>query len=267
MSYILEALRKADADRERGTVPDLHAQLLPGASADDEPEAPRRSAWRWPALIAALLAVGAAAWLWLGDTAAPVAAVQPALLPQPTLAAEPVVPPARPAAATAAAAAVVPVPPQAQGSQSPAPAAVVSTPAPARADVARADALPASRPLARADKPVPPRRAEPNTGTTVTANAPAATAATLPPAPKAAVPAEPVRVPALTELPDELRRQVPPLAIGGSVYSPQAERRMVVVNGQVFQEGATLAPELQLHQIRPKSAVFSIRGQRFELPL
>jgi general secretion pathway protein B len=41
----------------------------------------------------------------------------------------------------------------------------------------------------------------------------------------------------------------------------------VVVNGQVFQEGSQLAPELKLEQIRPKSAVFSIRGQRFEVPL
>ena len=32
MSYILDALRKADAERERGAVPDLHAQLLPPGS-------------------------------------------------------------------------------------------------------------------------------------------------------------------------------------------------------------------------------------------
>jgi general secretion pathway protein B len=74
-------------------------------------------------------------------------------------------------------------------------------------------------------------------------------------------------VPALAELPDELRRQLPALAMGGSVYSPQPAARMVIVNGQVFQEGAMLAPELQLEQIRPKSAIFSIRGQRFEVPL
>jgi general secretion pathway protein B len=42
---------------------------------------------------------------------------------------------------------------------------------------------------------------------------------------------------------------------------------MVVINGQVFQEGNNLAPELKLEQVRPKTAVFSIRGQRFEVPL
>jgi general secretion pathway protein B len=76
----------------------------------------------------------------------------------------------------------------------------------------------------------------------------------------------PVRVPALGELPGELRQQVPPLVIGGSVYSPQASARMVVVNGQVFQEGSNLGPELKLEQIRQKAAVFSIRGQLFEVP-
>jgi general secretion pathway protein B len=75
------------------------------------------------------------------------------------------------------------------------------------------------------------------------------------------------RLPRLNELPEELQRQVPALAIGGSVYSQLAERRMVVVNGQVLQEGASLGPELQLQQIGPKAAVMSIRGQRFEVPL
>ena len=38
---------------------------------------------------------------------------------------------------------------------------------------------------------------------------------------------------------------------------------MVVVNGQVFQEGNALTPELKLEQIRQKSAVFSIRGTEY----
>jgi general secretion pathway protein B len=85
--------------------------------------------------------------------------------------------------------------------------------------------------------------------------------------PRAEPPAPPVRVPPLAELPAELRQMVPPLVVGGSVYSPQASARMVVINGQVFQEGNSLGPELKLEQVRPKTAVFSIRGQRFELPL
>jgi general secretion pathway protein B len=88
---------------------------------------------------------------------------------------------------------------------------------------------------------------------------------TPPPSTEPATP--PARLPALAELPVELRQQVPALVVGGSVYSPQASARMVVINGQVFQEGNSLAPELKLEQVRQKTAVFSIRGQRFEIPL
>jgi general secretion pathway protein B len=90
------------------------------------------------------------------------------------------------------------------------------------------------------------------------------------PAPKASAPASAAapapRIPKLAELPDDVRRTVPALTIGGSVYSPQPAARMVIVNGQVFREGDTLAAGFKLEQIRPKSAVFSIRGQAFELP-
>jgi general secretion pathway protein B len=99
------------------------------------------------------------------------------------------------------------------------------------------------------------------------ADAGADTGAGAPPSVGAPAAAAPARVLTLAELPGDVRQQVPPLSIGGSVYSPQASARMIVVNGQVFQEGNALTPELTLEQIRPKSAVFNIRGQRFEVPL
>ena len=37
MSYILDALRRADAERERGAVPSLHAQQSSSLPSDDEP--------------------------------------------------------------------------------------------------------------------------------------------------------------------------------------------------------------------------------------
>ena len=90
-----------------------------------------------------------------------------------------------------------------------------------------------------------------------------------PPAAAIAKPAAAVEtsVPPLAELPEDVRRQVPAMAMGGSVYSPEPARRMIIVNGQVFVEGSTLAPDLRLEIINPKSAVFSIRGQRFQVPL
>jgi len=231
MSYILEALRKADAERERGSVPDLHAQLqLPGA-AQAQADTPRTSLLPWLVVGALLAVVAGGAWFLIGRGApAPVAVAPPAL----PLAASAV-------AATAASAAT---------------AAPTLEPAvaPPQRPAAKAAAVRRSAPPQRASGSV---AAKSPTGRVATTKAAA-------PTPQAEAP--PARVPALSELPGELRQQVPPLVIGGSVYSPQASARMVVVNGQVFQEGHSLAPELKLEQIRQKAAVFSIHGQRFEVP-
>jgi len=47
------------------------------------------------------------------------------------------------------------------------------------------------------------------------------------------------------------------------MYSENASHRMLIVGGQVFHEGEEPAPGLKLELIRPKSAVFLYRGQRF----
>ena len=61
-------------------------------------------------------------------------------------------------------------------------------------------------------------------------------------------------------------RSVPQLAFGGSVYSDTPAQRMVIFNGQVLREGDAVTNELQIEQIRPRSAVMRVRGQRFEMP-
>ena len=74
-------------------------------------------------------------------------------------------------------------------------------------------------------------------------------------------------LPRLEALPPELRAQVPAMTVGGSVHSPAAASRMIIVNGQVLREGDSPAPGVRLESIGRKSAVFSVSGQRFELPL
>jgi general secretion pathway protein B len=76
-------------------------------------------------------------------------------------------------------------------------------------------------------------------------------------------PAQPVR---WSDLNPSLRSQIPPLAITGSVYAQNPAQRMLVVNNQVFNQGAQVAPDLTLEVIRPGSAVFNFRGTRFERP-
>ncbi len=226
MSYILDALRKADAERARGSVPRLHTQ--PVASAETADATPRGRQWRWVGLglLAALLA--ALGW-WAGRESAP--APVPALVAMPRAEAPALPPPVAVVPSSPASLPAAPLP-----LQSPVPP-TTTEPAPARASIT----LPAAAPM--------PTPAKPASVAMATAPPPAAS-----------------RVPLLSELPADLRRQLPALAIGGSVHSDRPASRFVMINGQLLREGDTVAPGLVLESLRPKSAVFAFRGQRFELP-
>jgi general secretion pathway protein B len=222
MSYILDALRRADAERAQGAVPDLNAQPLPMRAADDDGRSGPGAWWLWLGAGAALVLAALGAWQFLGREAG----VQQA---ETSL-------PAAPAAAVPA-----PAPVSLPASAPATPAPDVTPPAAVRAPAA-APKPPSPAPKAAAPRPAPKRVV-----------------------PKPPAPAPAPRIPKLAELPAEVRSSLPPLSIGGSVYSAQPAARMVIVNGQVVREGDTIAAGLKLEQIRAKSAVFSIRGQSFEL--
>lgn len=86
-------------------------------------------------------------------------------------------------------------------------------------------------------------------------------ASTVVPAPQQ-VPAD-RPVPALAELPESLRRELPVLATSGAMYSETPANRMLIINGQVLREGDRVAANLVLEQIQLKRAVLSYKGQRF----
>ena len=56
----------------------------------------------------------------------------------------------------------------------------------------------------------------------------------------------------LSELPEDVRAGLPALTVGGAMYSQTPANRMLIINGQVFREGDTLAPGLVLEQIKLK---------------
>ena len=245
MSYILDALRRADAERQRGAVPGLHAQPLSAALANGapgRPALPRR--WRvggWAA--AAVLLVGALLlWLRAGPPGAP---------PAPPLAGGPV--PASPPPVAAAPRQTAPPPASLSLPQpAPQPAPLALPPLPP---------LPATPPATPRAEPAPTaRRAAPATPALPLASmSPAAASAA------AASPAAAPRLPMLAELPEATRRALPALVVGGSMYADQAALRMVILNGQVVHEGDRLAPDLRVQQIRLKSVVLDFRGQPFEI--
>ena len=224
MSYILDALRKADAERERGSVPSIHAQPS-FAGARPAGPAPASRLWIVVAVIGVLLALVAAmaAYLLFGRSPASEVA-KPAAPPTSTVAAAPAAPAA-------------------------------STPAP----VTVAPALPAPPPPVRKARAAPAASAPPAATPTTAASAPAST----PRPPPTAKTEE--RIYTLDELPDDIRRQLPALSVGGSMYSPTPASRLVIINGQVLREGEHITPDLLVQQIRLKSAVMSFKGYRYTL--
>ena len=273
MSYILDALRRADAERSRGVVPGLHAQSLPG---DAEPAARNYSPLIWAAGAAGvLLAAGVAVLLWAPWRAAPAPDARAALAPAPELA-----PPARDNAPVQPAQGELP--PQQPGAIDPPMGR--GNPPPVAADARSPQAYPppaTPRSTARDARDTLADRAAAGRVATLQpradAHAPAVTttpsATPAPPpvehygAPVAAVPASAANAPVtnINALPPDVRAQLPRLAVGGAIYSDTPSARMVILNGQVFHEGEKPAADTVLEQIRLKSAVLNFRGQRYEI--
>ncbi len=193
------------------------------------------------------------AWNFFGGSATPPRApiegsISPVPAPLPGLQPAPVAP----VTATPA------VPPAATGAATPSPAPTAAV-APALPSVAPPPvAAPAIAPAPAVPKVTAERRRA------VSRRVAAASASGASPAAPAQAKVEP-RVYSQSELPEEIRRDLPKIAIGGSSYSGDAASRMVMINGQVFHEGDRLGPGLVLERIRLKSAVLSFKGWRYEV--
>jgi general secretion pathway protein B len=251
MSYILDALRRADAERARGSVPDLHAQPLgfaPRPSRDGPPHLARMA-------VAVLLvaAVGTLAWIVWQRVAEPSATLAPAAAPP--LAVAPAVPsPSMAALAQAAAASGGPAA-QAAPLRASGTAPVVSPPpvmlTPPAATPPPTNADPRERPVA------PARTA--STAVMAVVRTPAS-GASLPASSEA-------RVWQAADLPAEVRRELPPLRFGGAIHSPNPASRLLIVDGLLLREGDEAAPGVRISQIRLKSVVVEFRDRLIELGL
>jgi general secretion pathway protein B len=211
MSYILDALRKAESERERDAGAGLPPPVPGGAAFDAPPPSLILRVLPGLAVGLGLGLAGLLAWSWLGRD------------------------------------------------HSTAPGDGVRTPSSPQASVAPAE-------------PTPPP--QPSTLPTISATPPAPSVAQVPPpAPTAApvlTPRQITPAPRLdeagpAELPPDIRASLPPLVIGGAMHSDTPASRMIVINGRLFHEGDTLAPDLVLDKIQLKSAVLRYRGQRYTL--
>ena len=68
------------------------------------------------------------------------------------------------------------------------------------------------------------------------------------------------------ELPDPVKKKIPVMTFSFHVYSDNAERRTIIINGRRVKEGAVVLPDLVLEEVTREGVVFNWRGQyRFSI--
>ncbi|CDG84748.1 general secretion pathway protein GspB [Janthinobacterium agaricidamnosum] len=215
MSYILEALKKAQAERQLGELPTIHAPQLHDAAR--AATASRKPLWLVLGAGVLLAGGGLLAWRqpWQADSGtAPLAPLVAAVTPT-------AAPPAAPLL-------IVPAP-MAAPAPKPEPVAPVATVAPAAVAKPAAVPVPAAavaQPVAAADEAVP----------------------------------------GLRDLPEPIQRQIPPVALGGYIYSKDPAERLLLIDKVLRHEAEEVAPGLVLEKLQPKSAIFSFKGYRYRVP-
>jgi general secretion pathway protein B len=252
MSYILDALRRADAERERGAVPGIHAQPVPAVSSDP---AGRRGGVpvAWVAAGGAALVAAALAWQLMRDRS-PAAPGPVAVAPAPA-----------PTAAPAPAVTPPPMPSPTPQRTAPVQAAPAAEPAPIRREAAPARRTPPAAAPDPARTPPQPRPA-PRPDAMAAAPPPAMPAAPASPAPRtAAAPAATGRIHKPDELPPDVRGRLPQLSIGGSRFSADPSKRFLIVNGQLLREKEAVTPDVTLEEIRLRGAVLRIGDWRYAI--
>lgn len=246
MSYILDALKRADAERERGHVPSLHTRSTPEFDAP-APSVAKFDARQWLLALALLLGLGALAaplFWWLREPAAP---APTAVAPGPGLPTTPTTPSTLTTQALTPPASAPESPVERAPAAPPAPADRVNNPVDNRVDVA-SESTPAALPILAPEPIRPPMKPEP----------------VEPPAAAGSV-AKADAVSRFGDLSPEVRAQLPAVSVNGSSYSKDPSLRMLIVNGKVVQEGGEIAPGLTVETIEPRSAVLNHQGLRYRI--
>ena len=233
MSFILDALKKSESDRQRQGGPALfEVRVAP----------PRNSLPPWAVAIAVLfvLNLGVVGWLLLRHAAAPAETAAPA---RPAAHAETAATPAAPAttapaAAPAPAAAVVSSPPPAALPRAPGSAARSAVSAPPAATLSEPAANPED--YAPAEEPPPPGSlGRVKRGTDA-------------------------GVPLYQQLAAAPASRLPQLRLDLLAYAERAADRWVLINMHKLHEGDSLEG-VQVERITPEGAVLSYQGSRFLL--
>jgi general secretion pathway protein B len=244
MSFILDALKKSESERQRQTGPALfEVRRAP----------PRNRFPLWAVIIGVLLVInlGVVVWLLVGSSSKRAAANQTAAATAPAA----VTPTPQPAA---------PLPPPAAGNSNmpyvdPRSASARNVPPDEEADYRE----PAPRDDVREEGMLNPDDYEP---AREPANPPARAAANQQEEP-ARRPRNTSGLPSYQDVLAMPGMNVPPLRLDLHVYDPKPDASFVFLNMQKLKQGETLAQGgVQVDRITPEGAVLSFRGVQFVLP-
>ena len=231
MSYILDALRKSDQQRQRGAAPTLLAgQATTIAARQNFPLGYGLFAI---ALVAAGIFIG---WLrpWQSEPAT--RAAQPAIATSAETSPRQATPsPAATAPAQSAEPPLATTPPLAQPT-------LPLQPAPAPAAIKAVVRAPAER-EPRSAPQRNPDSAPPRSGAALAAPVPV--------------------VILMAELPVAIQQELPPMSVSVHAYSGKPKDRLVGINNRLLHQGDSLAPGLTLEQITPDGMIFSYKGYTF----
>lgn len=251
MSYILEALKKADQERVVGKVPDLD-------SIHDPTAQPARRKFRWIWILGAVLVVNGilvAALMLRNDTTddGPEHAAADRARPPVTTPAIPLsrrLPPRQPAVRSTVRPYVPPAPGRPATADEPATTLRPPVTPKVAGTVTRAEApLEAEAPASESPAPVPaPVSRQP---------APAAQAPASPPAKSTD------GLPYWNDLSLEFRSGFTAPRIDVHVYDTDPQRRFILVDLKKYREGDRLASGAQLEKITPEGVQLSFQGKQF----
>jgi general secretion pathway protein B len=273
MSYILDALRKSDQQRQRGSSPTL-------LTAHAAPETSGRFSYIVYGVLAAILLIAGIGIGWFHPWQQEPPAPAPIAVAPPPLSAPIEIKPREVATVHAPAEppknAEAELPPH---KAAPAVHPVAPPPAPASAQLA---ATPSAITSAVTPAAAPPRSATkaetkglvPATVVTAPLTAIAATPPAAPaaqqlananPAPAPAPPPTVAEQPIIpfAELPFQIRQEIPRLSVAFHAYSKEPRNRLVNIDNRLLHEGDEAAPGLKLEQITSDGMVFDYKGYRF----
>lgn len=245
MSYILDALKKADSERQHGKMPDIYSNQPHNDALEKE-----ESDWNKPIvwLLAVLIILLMAFLVYINlYRISPAGALPSAQVAPPTVQNTP--------SSTVAQTAPIAVP-------LPATVAVENTPAPITAPAEPVKLQPSQKLSAPAAKEKH-KNHEKHEKRPASASKPSA-------AKKASVTKESdlaIETVSTTfrDLPLNIQNEIPTVTVGGYIYSANRTECQLLINKLLLHEGEQVAPGLTLERMMPHSAILNYKGYRYRI--